>query len=351
MKKINKIFIALGSLFFVGGLVLAGYLISANISANPATDLIGNTTPTILYLTTMTHLENNLNFDTNEIYFKKVAGQMRYGMDLAEPYKAIMTFESGLDFAEGNLNFGDNVMKEVLDRGFGVGTHVDLSAKQKMSVETATQIIKEHKEAVDVLVGVENNFSCSGVNGNTDWYTASKNGGCKLIDGVVGFAYLSMPMENRPAGWTDTAIIKEKFHYAAPVGDVRFYPFWISDAQDFVEDVDGDMLLSSGETMSLAMFAEAGERNSDRPECASNNSCSLTMDDVTTIINDIKDFSVTRDLTKIAKYNVYFPVSLFVPENEEVLKKFFLETQKLEEQGIVEWASQKEVYEALVAER
>ncbi|MFH1089873.1 MAG: hypothetical protein V1716_05640 [Candidatus Uhrbacteria bacterium] len=141
MKKINKIFIALGGLFLVGGMVLASYLISTNISANPATDSAGNTKPAILYLTTMTHLENNLNFDTNEIYFKKVAGQMRYGMDLAEPYKVIMTFESGLDFAQGNINFADNVMKEALARGFGVGTHVDLSAKQKMPVETATQII------------------------------------------------------------------------------------------------------------------------------------------------------------------------------------------------------------------
>lgn len=302
-----------------------------------------------LYLTTMTHLENDWNIDTNEIFFKKTVEEIRYGMDLAERYKAIFTFESGESFAKAITNFDDNVMKEALDRGHGVGTHVDLSAKQKMSVEAAAQIVKEHKDLVDALVGAENNISCSGVSAKSDWYAAAKGGGCKLIDGVVGFAYLSMSMKNRPEGWTDAVILNEKFHYPAPVGDDRFYPFWISDSEDFVADVDGDILLSSGETFSLAMFAEAGGRNGDRPECE--NDCPLTTEDVTAVVDDLKDFVTIRDSSKITKYNVYLPSNLFVPENEMVLKQFLLEMEKLQKQGIIQWASQKDVYEAKLAER
>jgi len=302
-----------------------------------------------LYLTTMTHLENDWNIDTNEAFFNQTVESMRYGMDLAEQYNAILTFESGLSFAEGINNFGDNVMKEALDRGFGVGTHVDLSAKTEMTSQEAVQIVKEHVDAVSALVRAENNVACSGVSAKSDWYGAAKGGGCKAIDGVVGFAYLAMPLENRPAGWTDTAILKEKFHYPAPVGDDRFYPFWINSSEDFIEDADGDVLLSSGETFSLAMFAEAGGRNGDRPTCA--NDCPLTMDDVTAAVNDIKDFAASRDTFKIAKYNFYFPSNLFVPENEEILNKFFSEMQTLQDQGVLKWASQKGIYEAKIAEK
>jgi len=333
----------IGLLIILAAVIFGGYLLLKGDNEIKT----GEVMP--LYLTSMTHLENDWAIDTNEIFFDRVAKQMRYGMDLAEQYGAIFTFESGETFAKANTNFDDNIMKEALDRGHGVGTHVDLSAKQKMSDEAAIQIIKEHKDLVDALVGVENNGSCSGISAKSDWYAAAKGAGCKLVDGMVGYAYLSMPMENRPEGWTDAVILNEKFHEPAPIGDIRFYPFWISDSQDFVADADGDLLLSSGETFSLAMWAEAGGRNNDRPEC--NNDCPLTMDDVTIVVNDIKDFAANRDTSKIAKYNVYLPAALFEPENEEVLRAFFSETQKLEEQGILEWASQKDVYEAKFEEK
>jgi len=346
-------FIVLIAIIFAMGFVFL--LLKNNSEFNSEVDspsdseIIKKTEPAILYIATMTHLENDWAVDTNKVLFEKVAGQMRYGMTLAEQYKAILTFESGLSFTQGIVNFDDNVMKEALDRGFGVGTHVDLSAREVMTVEEAAQIVKEHVEAVNALVGVENNVTCSGVNSKSDWYTSAKEGGCKAIDGGVGFAYLSMPLKNRPAGWTDAVILREKFHSPAPVGDARFYPFWISDSQDFVEDVDGDILFLSGENLSLAMSAEAGGRNNDSPTCG--NDCPLTMEDVTVEINDLKDFAASRDTSKIAKYNFYLPSNLFVPENEEILKEFFLEAQKLVEQGIVKWGSQKDVYEAVVAGR
>lgn len=300
-----------------------------------------------LYLTSMTHLENGWDVDTNKIFFEEVVTQMRYGMDLAEQYGAILTFESGESFAKANINFNDNVMRESLNRGHGVGTHVDLLAKQKMSNEEAIKIVKEHRDLVSALVGEENNSSCSGVSAKSDWYVAAKEAGCELVDGVVGFSYLSMPIKNRPEGWTDAVILDEKFHYPAPIGDSRFYPFWISDSQDFVADENGDLLLSSGETFSLAMWGEADGRNNNRPEC----NCPLAMKDVVAVVSDIKDFAAIRDTSKIAKYNIYLPADLFVPQNEIILKTFFSEMQKLEDQGIFEWASQKKVYEAMLAEK
>lgn len=374
MKKRNfiLIIILIFVLALVAGLGLAFYLsrptinnlpnpkekfwrhtLPSNINTNTITINSGevkrNSSLQPLFLTTMTHLENDWNIDTNKKFFDQTVINMRYGMSLAERHEGILTFESGLSFAEAVNNFSGDILKEILERGHGVGTHVDLPAKEKLSNQEATQLVKEHVDAVSALVGKENNLVCSGVSGASDWYAAAKSGGCKTIDGVVGFAYLSMSQDKRPDGWTDAVIIHDKFHYPAPVGDDRFYPFWISGSDDFVEDSGGDILLSSGETMSLAMLAEASGRNGDLPDCGEN--CPLTTEDVTAFVDDIKSLTASRDVYRIAKYNVYFPTNLFVEKNREVLELFFSEAQVLQSQGLLQWASQKEVYEAKVAEK
>lgn len=302
-----------------------------------------------LYLTTMTHLEENwAAAATNRDYFNRVAEEIRLGMDWAEAYDAILTFETGLPFAQGCLKFNNNVMTEALERGHGVGVHPDLEAKKELPLNLATTHIKERINALRELVDTDV-VGCSGVNGKSDWYAASQRAGCDYVDGIVAFAYLSMPLSARPDGYTDEAILSGLYHQPAPFGDDRFYPIWIDSSDDFIPDEDGDLLLSSGETFSLAMYAEAGDRNGEMPSCG--NECSLTMDDVETFVEEITDFAESRDTSKIAKFNVYFPANLFVSENEKVLEAFFKAAQDLQERGIVEWSSQAGVYEAMVAER
>ncbi|HAU39330.1 MAG: hypothetical protein UV80_C0009G0016 [Candidatus Peregrinibacteria bacterium GW2011_GWF2_43_17] len=304
-----------------------------------------------LYLTTMTHLEDAWSVAaTDESFFDKIAAELRYGMDFAEKYDAVLTFESGLPFSQGCVNFDDNVLMEAIERGQGVGTHVDLPAKKEMSIDDAVAFISERKDVVDSLVGEENSLGCSGLGGKTDWYAVAKGAGCSYIDGTVSAHYLTMPLGNRPEGWTDEAIMNEFWHYPAPVGDDRFYPFWISGSDDFVEDADGDILLSSGETFDIAMWEETGGRNNDRVDCGADD-CAFTDSDIEALVKDITEFATSRDTSKIAKYNIYIPAKLFVPENEEVLNLFFSEMQKLQDAGILEWASQKSVYEAVLAEK
>ena len=42
-------------------------------------------------------------------------------------------------------------------------------------------------------------------------------------------------------------------------------------------------------------------------------------------------------------------VVFFVPQNEEVLRYFFGQLQVLQDQGIIAWATQDEVYDTCVA--
>ncbi|HBR80573.1 TPA: hypothetical protein DEA21_02910 [Candidatus Uhrbacteria bacterium] len=347
--------VVLGCLFFVG---FVYFLPSENLAEKPSISVVDNqtdpqivpkTVPAVLYLTTMTHLEDAwVEAATQEIYFKRVAEEVRYGMDLAEDYDAILTIETGLPFAEGCVNFDDNVMAEVLERGHGVGVHPDLPAKKVLPTELATDFIKKRIDALKKLVDTDI-IGCSGVSAKSDWYTASLQAGCSFVDGTVAFAYLSMPMSARPDGYTDEAILTSLFHRPAPLGDERFYPFWINSCEDFVPDKDGDLLLGSGETFSLAMYAEIGDRNGVHPECG--NDCPLTTDDVETFVREITDFANGRDTARIAKFNVYFPSNLFVPENKKVLELFFKEAQKLQNSGVLQWASQAKIYEVMVVDR
>ncbi|MFA5874952.1 MAG: hypothetical protein WC832_13415 [Anaerolineales bacterium] len=96
------------------------------------------------------------------------------------------------------------------------------------------------------------------------------------------------------------------------------------------------------------------------PENAQNcpadcSSCVLTNADVDALVAKIREINQNRDRTRVAKMTVYLPANAFVPGNEAVLCYFFQQMQDLQQrgspgsstgQGIVTWATQKQVYES-----
>ena len=157
--------------------------------------------------------------------------------------------------------------------------------------------------------------------------------------------YLSMPLENRPGpSWTDEYIFKTSYHTNSPVDLYeRIYPFMVADASDFVPDVNGVLLVSSGEMGLLSGMQEGvGEISgaSCRPECV------LTDADVDTLVAKIMEIDQNRDRTRIAKLTVYIPANMYVNENKPALRYFFEQMQGLTDQGTITWATQKEVYMA-----
>ncbi len=302
-----------------------------------------------LYMTTMTHMEGGWNDDRDEGIFLRHVEELRYGMDLADEYDAILTIESEQPFARANTLWNLNIMAEIQNRGHGVGTHCDIGFKEPpMPVEQFAQMLMENKALVDALVGAENNLGCSGGGGANDWATAASMAGFKYLDGVVGMHYLAMPLENRPDNtWTDDFIRTEGYHMNAPVDLYqRIYPFGVANAQDFVADENPVIVVSSGELGPLAGMAEGvGEMGGGkcRPECT------LTTADVDTLVAKIIDINQNRDRSRVAKLTVYLPANIFVSENEPGLRYFFNQMQELTQQGLITWATQKQVYEAFVA--
>lgn len=299
-----------------------------------------------LYLTTMTHMEGNFDDAESEIVFDKHVDMLRYAMDLAEEYEAILTIETEKPFAEANAIWGLNIMEEILERGHGVGTHCDVGGPtgDKKSPEEFAKEIRENKELVDVLVGAENNHGCSGAGGFSDWAQAMTIAGFDYINGIVGMHLLAVPEAERPMPWDDKVILNSgAFHYSFPEEVIdRIYLFQLEDTTDWQADETG-IVVSSGELGRLDGLAEGGFENSST--CPANRNCPLTMEDVDAFVEIVEAVANERDASKVAKLTLYFPVSNFMPENEEVLRAFFETAQELQAEGKIEWASQWEVVE------
>ncbi len=300
-----------------------------------------------MYISTMVHMEGNWNDDEIEPLFLKHVDQIRLGMEIFDEYDAKLTVESEIPFSTAQINFGVNVLQELLDDGHGVGTHCDVGFREElMSVEEFAALLTERKELVDQLVGAENNRGCSGAGGVNDWALALAEAGFEYVDGLVGMHYLSMPEAERPDGWTDRYIRSEGFHENAPVDLAQsIHPFEVADATDFVPDEDGVIVVSAGSIGRLDTFAESQTDDA----CIRTESCALTTEDVDLEIEAIKEALELHDPTQVGKIDIYLPASIFTEENREVLEYFLAEVDKLVQEGLLEWATQAEVYDAYVA--
>jgi hypothetical protein len=301
-----------------------------------------------LFLTTMTHMEGNWNDDQVEGIFQRHVQELRYGMDLAAEYGALLTFESEKPFARANTKWNLNIMAEVRDRGFGVGTHCDIGYNEpSMTVAEYAALFVENKSLVDALIGVENNLGCSGGGSVNDWARAASQAGFKYLDGIVGMHYLSMPLANRPgADWTDEAIRGGYFHLNSPVDlHQRIYPVGVADAQDFLADENAVIVVSSGELGLFSALAEKGREYGGGP-VLQDDDYAFDQADVDALLAVIREVDANRDRTRIAKLCVYLPAKAYEVENEAVLRSFFEAMQTLQKQGTLTWATQRQVYEA-----
>lgn len=301
-----------------------------------------------VYITTMTHLEGSwLEAASNEIFFDNKASQVRHGMDIAEEYDAVLTVESEIPMATGIERFADNLLAEVLSRGHGVGTHCDISAKTRFTDAEMILEFKQRTTLIDALVGKDNNRGCSGGGGYSDWYAGAVGAGLAYIDGGVGYHYLSLPRSERPKGWTDKAIINDYFHDPAPQNEEQyFHPFRIG-ALGFDEDADGKLLMSGGTLPRMENLAEAGGFTLHEQVDCPRGVCPFTEDDVTTAVEFVRQFATDDERTRPAKITFYFATEAFDDNNDAVLRSFFAAMQELAEDDLVEWASQRQVYQTM----
>lgn len=321
--------------------LVASYALNVPVSDHSATSDPTATTDAPFYFTTMTHMEGNFKDDVDENLFDRHVAQIRYAIALFDEYGVKLTIESGRSFAVANDTWKTNVLREVVDHGHGVGSHADFGAERKpTSLAALTEKFSEIKALVDALVGAENNRGVSGGQGQNDWVTAASRAGFGYMDGVVGFAYLSMPLSERPDGWTDAAIRSTYYHDGSPEDLTRrTHPFWLKDASDFTEDADGTLLINGGDAGELASLAEG------RSTC--NPDCKLTDADVDALKAMLDDALATHDGSRVGKLNVHIPLVLLKEENESVLREMLAMLKAYADEETILFGTQKDVYDAV----
>ena len=317
---------------------LSSVLAGCSTAPDEDTSSLDNDTPSTIYLTTMTHMEESHQDDENEMMFSIHVEQIRSGLALASEYSEKLTIESEKPFARANEIWNHNMLQEILDSGHGVGTHCDIGGiftePVPQNVADFAAMFEENKALVDALVGAENNKGCSGGASTVDWVLASSQAGFEYIDGLVGGHYLSMPVENRPSDqWTDDYIVNVRFHSYAPYDlEDRIYPRLLADAQDFEHDDDGVIAVMAG---GVASFVD---------NCMGDKPCTMTAENVDTLVTDIEDIEEFRDKLQFTKLTVYLSVGQL--DEEENFRYFLERMEQLQDDGIVQWATQLEAYEA-----
>lgn len=333
----QKAFVSVGIVMLVAGCE------SQTVTEETVTREVVNEAESMpIYISTMTHMEGAFKDDQLEKIFLKHVEDLRWAMDLFDEYGAKLTIESEQSFAKANTVWDLNFLAEVVERGHGVGTHMDAGLNET-SLVALTADFKENKKLVDDLVGAENNRGLSGGTSGVDWVTAAREAGFEFMDAVTAIGYLSMDESLRPEGWTDTYIKKTVYHDPIPVEfEDRIYPRVLEDAQDLESDEEGLVILF-GDVGELSSLAE------DRKTCGTK--CTFTSDDVQAFLDAIDEAEAVRDTSKFARLNVHIPANLLVKENETLLRELLTGIQEYTDAGTAKWATQLEAYEAFMDAR
>ncbi|OQX84175.1 hypothetical protein B6D60_09670, partial [candidate division KSB1 bacterium 4484_87] len=283
-----------------------------------------------VYVGFMIHLEEDWNDNVNENLFRYHARQLRQGASLFKRFGAKFTAESALPFAQGCVNFGDNVLQALLDSTMGVGSH---SGK--------TALYRETKSAVDNLVGAENNRGVSGGFNPTerlDWAQEAANCGFKYIDGPVYFCYLMVPREQRPDQVSDQEIIDSLYHDPVPPDFAeRIHPHRIQSATTFPTDTTGPILFLTGSLGELGSLAEG--RKNCFPYCEFNKA------DVDTFVAKVRQAVELAEPNDFTVVYCHTPLKLYKPEYEWLFEKMFNGLAGLVDSSLVEYVTQGEIYD------
>jgi hypothetical protein len=286
-------------------------------------------------------MEGNFKDDVDQNLFTKHVSDMRWAMELFDEYGAKLTFESEQSFAKANINWNVNILQEVIDNGHGVGTHGDFGAAKTTTLESLTADFIENKALIDGLVGAENNQGVSGGTGPADWILGASAAGFSYYDAVTGFGYLSMPLDARPDGWTNSYITQTAYHDPIPPNLVdRIYPLPLKDAKDLAPDSNATIVVMGGDIGELSSIAEG------RSTCSPN--CIFDQSDVTAIAAAIDEADAARDTSRFAKINFHIPLTLLVSRNETLLRSMLSTIKTYTDNGTLTWDTQLGAYKQYV---
>jgi hypothetical protein len=270
--------------------------------------------------------------------FARHAELVRRYASLFETYGARMTFESK-EFTDGCIAWGDNVLKEMEDRGHGIGVHADIGGERDMECSSFVPLLRERKQTLESL-GVRVRHA-SGIVSACDWVTAAADAGFVFTSGTVAYALMSLPADLRPADFTD-CVSPSKCHQAYPFDLAgRMHPWRMATGSDWIlNSPDGRLvILPSGGGLTCAA-EEAGT-------VGSYTKCDFTAEDIDAVIADLEQVLSLVDAGKVNTY--YLSWSIGQELDDRLLEDFLGRVKPFVEEGWVQWTTLPEMYDRYVA--
>jgi hypothetical protein len=287
----------------------------------------------VLYFGIMVHLEG-WDDGRNQASFQRHAELIRRYAALFETYGALLTLESK-EFTDGCIQWGDNVLKEMEDRGHGIGVHADIGGEKNMNCAEFTPLLRERKQTLESL-GVQVRHA-SGIVSACDWVTAAADAGFLFTSGTVAYALMSLPVEMRPAGYTDCPS-PSKCHEAYPFDLAgRMHPWRVANGENWINpSADGRLvILPSGGGLTCAA-EEAGLEGSYTK-------CEFKANDIDAAIAELES---ALALVETGTVNTYYVAwSLGQELDDALLGDFLGRVKPFVDAGRVQWKTLPEMYD------
>jgi hypothetical protein len=312
-----------------------------NATVCPA-DCGGGTAPAepsdaVLYYGIMVHLEG-WDDARGRPSFEKHAELVRRYASLFETYGAHLTLESK-EFTDGCIVWGDNVLKEMEDRGHGIGVHADIGGEADMDCNTFTPQLLERKQILESL-GVRVRH-VSGIVSACDWVTAAADAGYMFTSGTVAYALLSLPLELRPAGYADCPS-PAKCHQAYPFDLAgRLHPWRMASGEDWIFPSAGGRLVILPSGGGLTCAAEEADDEHSYTKCTFNAA------DIDAVIAELEQVLALVEAGKVNTY--YVSWSLGKELDDGLLEDFLRRVKPYVDDGRVQWKTLPEMYDLYTA--
>jgi hypothetical protein len=285
----------------------------------------------------MVHLEGWNDGENQESFIRHAELVRRYAT-LFETYGAKLTLESK-EFTDGCIHWGDNVLKEMEDRGHGIGVHADIGGDKDMNCDNFTPLLQGRKQTLESL-GVRVRHA-SGIVSTCDWVSAAADAGFAFTTGTVAYALMSMPAESWPEGFTKCPY-PSQCHQPYPFDlEGQMHPWRMSSGSDWIyPSANGRLvILPSGGGLTCAA-EEAGLTGSYTK-------CEFTAQDIDAVVATIEQALTLVDASKVNTY--YLSWSLGSELDESLLENFLQRVKPFVDDGRVQWKTLPEMYDLYIA--
>ncbi|MFH0885013.1 MAG: hypothetical protein V1861_04845 [Candidatus Micrarchaeota archaeon] len=291
----------------------------------------------VLYLGYMVHLEG-WNDQMNKGQFDTHSKKIRDLADLFEQYGAKLTLESK-EYTDGCIKWNDNVLKEMEDRGHGIGVHADEGGNINEGLTYPEmvhnlQVKKAKLESLNVTVR-----HVSGICSHLDWVNAAADAGYGFTTGQVAYCLMSMPESERPPAFKECespSLCHETF---PPELENRLTPYRAESGSDWLSASENGRLVLIPSSAGFKCVYE--ERND-----LGYKNCVFDEDDINASITELEEAIALSEYGQVNTY--YLGDSLGDAPDLVLMEKWLKAVKPFVDSGQVEWKTMPEMYDAYI---